>query len=112
MQLLNRLKSLNQKTEQLDLQQKEDHDKLHDAIGELMDEAAVKTRREVESLRKIYNSNLDKLIEECHNLELVNFTIFIFVFRSPSIVYISWGEKRNVTVWLFNWTSVIEPDEF
>jgi ElaB/YqjD/DUF883 family membrane-anchored ribosome-binding protein len=54
------------------LSQREEHEKLHNAIGELMDEAAAKARQEIESLRKIYNTNLEKLIEECSSLEAVN----------------------------------------
>lgn len=46
-------------------------DKLNSAIGELMEEAAVKTRQEVDSLKKLYNSNLEKLITECSMLEIV-----------------------------------------
>jgi hypothetical protein len=53
------------KAELHDLKQHEDHEKLHTIIGELMDEAANKTRKEIESLRKIYNTNIEKLIEEC-----------------------------------------------
>ena len=37
-----------------------------------MDEAALKTKQEVESLRKLYNANLEKLIEECNAIETVS----------------------------------------
>jgi len=49
-------------------------DKLNSAIGEIMEEAAVKTRQEVDSLKKLYNSNLEKLISECSMLEIVRLT--------------------------------------
>ncbi|CAF1158735.1 unnamed protein product, partial [Brachionus calyciflorus] len=53
----------------IEIQAREEHERLHNTISELMDEAANKTRLEVESLRKLYNSNLEKLIEECNTLE-------------------------------------------
>ncbi|CAF0730129.1 unnamed protein product [Brachionus calyciflorus] len=53
----------------IEIQAREEHERLHNTISELMDEAANKTRQEVESLRKLYNSNLEKLIEECNTLE-------------------------------------------
>ncbi len=34
-----------------------------------MEDAAVKTRKEVQELKKIYNANLEKLIDECNLLE-------------------------------------------
>jgi hypothetical protein len=37
-----------------------------------MDDAANKTKQEVESLKRIYNANIEKLIEECSNLETVS----------------------------------------
>ena len=55
----------------IEIQAREEHERLHNTISELMDEAANKTRQEVESLRKLYNSNLEKLIEECNTLETV-----------------------------------------
>jgi hypothetical protein len=55
----------------LELQARQEHDKLHHVISELMDEAANKTRQEVDSLKRIYNANLEKLIEECNSLEIV-----------------------------------------
>ena len=51
----------------------EDHDKLHDAISALMTEAEIKTKNEVDALRKMYNNNIEKLIEECSFLENVLF---------------------------------------
>lgn len=51
----------------------EDHDHLHDAISALMSEAEVKTKNEVDALRKMYNNNIEKLIEECSFLENVFF---------------------------------------
>ncbi len=68
---LTRLESNNQNVTYLEQKQKQDHDKLHEIIGELMNEAALKTKQEVESLRKIYNANIEKLIEECNILETV-----------------------------------------
>ena len=57
----------------MDQKHKEEHDKLHSVISELMDEAANKTKQEVDSLKRIYNANLEKLIEECNSLESVIF---------------------------------------
>ncbi len=68
---MTRLESNNQNVAYLEQKQKQDHDKLHEIIGDLMNEAAVKTKQEVESLRKIYNANIEKLIEECNILETV-----------------------------------------
>lgn len=48
---------------------KEENTKLGRAIEELMEEAALKTRKEVSELKKIYNANLEKLINECNILE-------------------------------------------
>ena len=48
---------------------KEENARLNKAIEELMNEAAIKTRQEVEVLKKIYNTNLEKLINECTELE-------------------------------------------
>ena len=62
---------MNAKLEQVEQKHKEEHDKLHNFIPELMDEAANKTKQEVDSLRRIYNANLEKLIEECNCLEIV-----------------------------------------
>ena len=53
----------------------EDHDHLHDAISALMSEAEVKTKNEVDALRKMYNNNIEKLIEECSFLENVFFLL-------------------------------------
>lgn len=55
---------------------REEHEKLHNTISGLMDEAANKTRQEIESLRKIYNINIEKLLEECGHLEMVNLTMW------------------------------------
>lgn len=63
----------------IEIQAREEHERLHNTISELMDEAANKTRQEVESLRKMYNANLEKLIEECNSLETVrNFLASLF----------------------------------
>ena len=53
----------------IDQQYKQDNERLQDIIAALMDEATLKTKFEVESLRKIYNTNLEKLIDECSFLE-------------------------------------------
>ena len=53
----------------IDQQYKQDNERLQDIIAALMDEATLKTKLEVESLRKIYNANLEKLIDECNFLE-------------------------------------------
>ena len=53
----------------MEQKQKEEHDRLHNIIGELMNEAAFKTKQEVDTLRKMYNANIEKLIEECNILE-------------------------------------------
>jgi hypothetical protein len=74
---LARLETSNQNVAYLEQKQKLDHDKLHEIIGDLMNEAALKTKQEVESLRKIYNANIEKLIEECNILETVGvFSLF------------------------------------
>ena len=44
---------------------------MHKAIGELMKEAAIKTKQEIEALKSIYNTNLEKLIGEYNLLEMV-----------------------------------------
>ena len=53
----------------IDQQYKQDNERLQEIIAALMDEATLKTKLEVESLRKIYNANLEKLIDECNFLE-------------------------------------------
>ena len=53
-------------------QSKQEVDRLNCAIAQLMEEAATKTRQEVEALKKLYNSNIEKLISECSMLEIVN----------------------------------------
>ena len=53
----------------IDQQYKQDNERLQEIIAALMDEAALKTKFEVESLRKIYNTNLEKLIDEVSFLE-------------------------------------------
>lgn len=58
----------------------EDHDHLHDAISALMSEAEVKTKNEVDALRKMYNNNIEKLIEECSFLENVFFCFYELLF--------------------------------
>ena len=55
----------------LEQKNKEDNERLSNTIAELMDVATEKTRSEVEVLKKIYNSNIEKLIEECSILEMV-----------------------------------------
>lgn len=42
---------------------------LNRAIEELMEEAALKTQKEVQELKKVYNANLEKLMNECQVLE-------------------------------------------
>lgn len=56
----------------LEQQHKEDHERMHKAIGELMKEAAVKTKQEIEALKRIYNTNMEKLIGEYSLLEMVS----------------------------------------
>jgi len=53
----------------IDQKNKEENANLTRAIEELIEESAVKTRKEVHELKKIYNANLEKLIEECNLLE-------------------------------------------
>ena len=55
-----------------------EHEKLHNTIGGLMDEAANKTRFEIEALKKIFNNKLEKLIEECSQTEIV---LFMFIYN-------------------------------
>lgn len=52
-------------------QSKKEIERLNAAIAELMEEAALKTRQEVDNLKKLYNANLEKLINECSILEIV-----------------------------------------
>lgn len=75
----------------MDTKHREEHDKLHNVISELMDEAALKTKQELESLRRIYNANIEKLIEECNALELV-ITLLINI-HSFQVLY--WFKDRN-----------------
>ena len=60
-----------QRVKLVEQQSKQEIDRLNSAISELMEEAALKTRQEVDALKKLYNSNLEKLISECSMLELV-----------------------------------------
>jgi hypothetical protein len=53
----------------LEQQNREENNRLNKAIEELMEEAAAKTQKEVEALKKIYNANLEKLINELSLLE-------------------------------------------
>ena len=61
---------------------RDDNQRLNSAISELMDEAASKTRKEVEALKKLYNSHLEKLIGDCNTLELVTFESLFALSRS------------------------------
>ena len=45
---------------------------MHTVLNELMNEAAEKTKREIESLKAIYNRNIEKMIDECSMLETVS----------------------------------------
>lgn len=60
------------KVEFVDLKSKEEHEKFQHVIAELMNEATKRTKEEVDALKKMYNANLEKLIEECGFLENVN----------------------------------------
>ena len=51
---------------------KQEVEQLNCAIAQLMEEAANKTRQEVDALKKLYNSNIEKLINECSMLEIVS----------------------------------------
>jgi hypothetical protein len=90
------------KVEFVDLKSKEEHEKFQHVIAELMNEATKRTKEEVDALKKMYNANLEKLIEECGFLENVN------IFESnclkkpmrPSTLFYF---KRNETTCLFNW---------
>lgn len=74
----------------VEAQARDEHDRLHNTISELMDEAASKTRQEVETLRKLYNANLEKLIEECNCLETVGIYFFILILISKFL-----GKKQS-----------------
>ena len=80
----------------MEQKQKLDHDKLHDIIAELMNEAASKTKQEVETLRKIYNANLEKLIEECSLLETVGWLFLIFEGSTISFILKTTRQKKRI----------------
>ena len=65
-----------QRVKLVEQQSKQEIDRLNSAISELMEEAALKTRQEVDALKKLYNSNLEKLISECSMLELVTLNYY------------------------------------
>jgi chromosome segregation ATPase len=48
---------------------KENINKMNNIIEELMSQVEFKTKKEVESLKSLYNSNIKKLIEECSSLD-------------------------------------------
>ncbi|CAF1444902.1 unnamed protein product, partial [Didymodactylos carnosus] len=50
-------------------QGKEDHDRLHRTIDELIEQAANKTKIAVEQVRQQYNQNLEKLMQEYTQME-------------------------------------------
>ncbi len=60
----------------MDLKSKEEHEKFQHVISELMNEATKRTKEEVDALKKMYNTNLEKLIEECGFLENVYIVVF------------------------------------
>ena len=55
----------------LDKRNEDDHNRMHAILNELMEEAAQKTKKEIESLKAIYNRNIEKMIDDCSMLESV-----------------------------------------
>jgi hypothetical protein len=52
---------------------------MHKAIADLMKEAAIKTKQEIEALKSIYNTNLEKLIGEYNLLEMVRIKFYNYI---------------------------------
>ena len=67
---------------------------MHKAIGEMMKEAAVKTKQEIEALKKIYNTNLEKLIGEFSLLEMVKIVSKIVIHKLTSSL--SYQDKNDL----------------
>ncbi|XP_074649258.1 sodium channel and clathrin linker 1-like isoform X2 [Tubulanus polymorphus] len=53
-------------------QKEEEIIKLQDTINKLVDEAGIRTKEEVENVRRQYNTNIEKLTEEIYRLEMEN----------------------------------------
>lgn len=68
-QLNKNIKSEYQNMKLIEQRNSEENDRLSKAIENLMEEAAIKTKQEIQELKKIYNVNLEKLINECNILE-------------------------------------------
>ncbi len=76
------------KAQLLEQQHREDHERMHLAIADLMKDAANKTKQEIEALKKIYNINLEKLIGEYNILEMV--------FIVPRMSFFILGYRRSI----------------
>ncbi|XP_013399684.1 sodium channel and clathrin linker 1-like [Lingula anatina] len=53
-------------------QQTEENQRLQDQMSKLIDEAGLRTKKEVENIRKQCNNNIAKLMEELQNMEMDN----------------------------------------